>query len=50
MSRRRLLSTLSFVLIQAQRVEPKPPINSLLIYRNLLKIFWFPHIKLHQIA
>jgi hypothetical protein len=39
MSRRRLLSTVSLVLIHAQRVEPKPPINSLLIYRNLLPTF-----------
>ena len=50
MSRRRLLSTVSLVLIHAQRVEPKPPINSLLIYRNHLKIFWFPQKKLDQTA
>jgi hypothetical protein len=29
----------SLVLVHPQRVEPKPPINSLPIYRNLLPTF-----------
>lgn len=38
MSRRRLPSTVSLVLVHPQRVEPRPPINSIRIYRNLLPI------------
>jgi hypothetical protein len=34
----RLHSTVSLVLIHPQRVEPRPPINSIRIYRNLLPI------------